>query len=412
MKKQRYLESKNLSILLFLFMFTLYAVIYMTKNMFTSAMASIVEEGFMTKSQTGLINAMFWLVYAPFQIVGGFAVDKYSPYKLIMLGIAGAIVSNIIIYFNQSYYVMMGAWMFNGIIQFGVWPGIFKIVSTQISPKLRGTAVFWLLFSTSVGLGISMLVASFVKHWQQNFLVSIVSLLIMMALYAILNRSLDKKMVEEELTLKKDKDGNAEKQRMLPLIYSSGLIVFMIICLFRMAIDNGIKMVTPVMLMESYKELPAAISTRLSSILIIFSALGTFVSGAMQKKITANEPKAQIILYAVSMMPMAIICFVGRIHYLWVLAALSLTILFVHGAAAFAQSFVAFRFAKQGRSGTVSGILNATASIGNVMASYLFARMAELMPWSGVAFSWLITIFGCGILCVIVSKRWTRFIKD
>ena len=45
--------------------------------MFTSAMAIIVEEGSMTKSQTGLINAMFWLVYAPFQVVGGLAVDKH-----------------------------------------------------------------------------------------------------------------------------------------------------------------------------------------------------------------------------------------------------------------------------------------------------------------------------------------------
>ena len=63
--------------------------------MFTSAMAIIVEEGFMTKSQTGLINAVFWIVYAPFQIVGGIAADKYSPYKLIMIGLLGAAISNV-----------------------------------------------------------------------------------------------------------------------------------------------------------------------------------------------------------------------------------------------------------------------------------------------------------------------------
>ena len=171
----------------------------MTKNMFTSAMAVIVEEGFMTKSQTGLISAVFWLVYAPFQVVGGFAVDRYSPYKLIMVGLAGSVVSNIIIYFNQSYYVMMGAWVFNAIIQFGVWPGVFKIVSTQVAPKMRGTAVFWLLFSTSVGLGMSMLIASFIKHWQNNFLVSIISLVITMAIYTVLNHYLEGKMVEEDV---------------------------------------------------------------------------------------------------------------------------------------------------------------------------------------------------------------------
>lgn len=64
----------------------------MTKSMFSSAMAMIVEEGFMTKSQTGFINVVFWLVYAVFQLVGGFAVDKFSPHKLIMIGLAGAAV--------------------------------------------------------------------------------------------------------------------------------------------------------------------------------------------------------------------------------------------------------------------------------------------------------------------------------
>ena len=62
MNKNKYLESKRLSILLFIFLFLLYAVVYMTKNMFSSAMAIIVEDGFMTKSQTGMINAVYWFV--------------------------------------------------------------------------------------------------------------------------------------------------------------------------------------------------------------------------------------------------------------------------------------------------------------------------------------------------------------
>lgn len=98
MKNQKYLESKPLSIALFLFAFFMYAAVYMTKSMFSSAMAIIVEEGFMTKSQTGLINAAFWFTYAIFQVVGGFAADRYSPYKLIMIGLIGSALSNAVIY--------------------------------------------------------------------------------------------------------------------------------------------------------------------------------------------------------------------------------------------------------------------------------------------------------------------------
>ena len=229
---------------------------------------------------------------------------------------------------------------------------------------------------------------------------------------AVLNRFLDKRMVEEDTYCDNENPkAQIDKAPMLPLMLSSGLIVFMIICLLRVAIDNGIKMMTPVMLMESYDALPAAIATRMSSALIIFSALGIFVSGFVKRKITGNEAKAQVLLYVLSLVPLSAVCFIGKIHYIWILVSLSVTITLVHGAAPFSQSFVALHFEKCGRIGTVSGALNATASIGNILASYIFARMAELMPWQGVTASWLITIVVCGLLGVMVLPRWTRFIK-
>lgn len=412
MNKHRYLESKSLSIIFFLFIFLLYAVVYMTKNMFSSAMAMIVEEGVMTKSQVGLINASYWFIYALFQVFGGVAADKYSPYKLIMLGLVGAVISNTVIYFNQSYIVMIVAWTFNAIAQFGVWPGVFKIVSTQIAPSIRGTAVFWLLLSTSVGLGLSLIIASFVGHWQQNFLVSVISLLIMIILYTFLNLFLEKRMVEEDVPYyEKGKTTKSNQAPMLPLMFSSGLVVFLVVCLLRGAIDNGIKLLTPVMLMESYETLPAVLATRMSSVLVIFSIIGTFAAGIVKSKVTRNEPKAQILFYSVCILPLVVVCMVGRIQYIWILVALSVATLMIQGAAPFSQSFITLRFDRYGRIGTVSGILNATASIGNVLASYVFAKMAEVMSWQGVTLSWLSVVIICCGLCVAVLPRWTKFTK-
>ena len=84
----------------------------------------------------------------------------------------------------------------------------------------------------------------------------------------------------------------------------------------------------------------------------------------------------------------------------------------IHGAAPFGQSFIALHFDRYGRIGTVSGILNATASVGNVFASYLFAKMAEIMPWRGVTASWLLVIVFCCLLCLAVLPRWTRFTRE
>ena len=158
--KSKQLTGMKTSVALFLLLFMAHAIVYMTKNMFSAAMASIVEVGAMTKSQTGLINAVFWLIYGTFQVIGGFAADKVSPFKLVLIGIVSGIVSNAVIYMNQSYGVVLVCWSINAALQFGLWPGIFKIVTTQVAPAFRSTAIFWVLMSTSCGQAISLLVAS------------------------------------------------------------------------------------------------------------------------------------------------------------------------------------------------------------------------------------------------------------
>lgn len=113
-----HLENRKESRYFFFFLWIMYSVVYMTKNCYNGAMAGIVEAGVLSKSQTGLITSVFYLVYAPMQIVGGRAADKFSPEKLIKIGLLGSALSNLIIFFNQNYYVMLAAWTFNAIIQF------------------------------------------------------------------------------------------------------------------------------------------------------------------------------------------------------------------------------------------------------------------------------------------------------
>ncbi len=74
----------------------------------------------MTKSQTGLITAVFYLVYAPLQVVGGIFADKYDPEKLIKIGLIGSGLANLIVFLNQNYYAVLFTWVFNAIVQFAV----------------------------------------------------------------------------------------------------------------------------------------------------------------------------------------------------------------------------------------------------------------------------------------------------
>ena len=97
-----HLENKSVSKKFFWMLWIMYAVVYMTKSCYSGAMASIVHEGVLTKSQTGLITASFYFVYAPLQILGGIFADKYNPEKMIKIGLVGSGVANLINIFQPE----------------------------------------------------------------------------------------------------------------------------------------------------------------------------------------------------------------------------------------------------------------------------------------------------------------------
>ena len=71
----RYFKDKRASLLVLIMIMTSYGFLCMTKYCFSSAMVFIVDEGYMTKFETGTIAASFWAVYAVTQLFGGVPVN-------------------------------------------------------------------------------------------------------------------------------------------------------------------------------------------------------------------------------------------------------------------------------------------------------------------------------------------------
>lgn len=412
--KTKYLENKWHCLILFILCFATYTCVYMTKNMFSAAMASIVSEGIMTKSQVGAISAAYWLVYAPFQIIGGFLTDKYSPFALVSIGLIGSAVSNLIIYTNQSYTVIMIAWIFSAAIQFGVWPGVFKILTDQLNPHYRDKAVFGISFAISVGIALSMITASFVSAWKYNFLFSVILLLALFIAWIFIYGILKRKMRVVEIAnndIEIENENKSHVASMYLLTFKTGFWIIAIVGFFRWMIDTAVVSVTPTMLMESYDGLSSSFATVLSILLVVFSTIGIFISGIVQKRITGNEATASMLFMSACLLPIGVACFVGKLNYLIVLLCLSLSMMLLNGATPFTNSFLASRFVKYGRSGTMWGILNGLASVGNVFASIVFVYIADGWSWNAVVISWLAIMILCVVLCLLVMKRWKSFIE-
>ena len=100
--KTRVLNNRRAGVVLLLTLLVAYAFICMTRACFNAAMSTIVNMGVFTKSQTGVITAVFYAIYGVLQIVGGIVTDHRKPEHFITLGFVGAAIANLVIYCNQN----------------------------------------------------------------------------------------------------------------------------------------------------------------------------------------------------------------------------------------------------------------------------------------------------------------------
>ena len=397
--------------MLFALLFISYSLIYMTKNCYSAAMAAIVDGGIMTKSETGLIAAMFYIIYAPFQIVGGIAADKLSPAKLIVFGSLGAALCNLLVYiFSGNYVAMIIIWSLNAVVQFGIWPSIFKIVVSELCEEHRTRGVFFINFSVTAGLVLSYGTALFIKDWRMNFLLSAITLFVIAAVFFFIYRALSSSMLPYERTKEIGSTGDKKRHTgTLRIVIASGVPLIMIVSVTQGLLNIGLKGLVPVMLMESYDSIGPTVANALNIILILASPVGLFLGRApFLKKL--NYPMALAALLSVSVPMLIIMTYVGRAHVALIMTALVILAVAISAMAIYA-SYVSKSFEWLGVSATLAGLFNCMVALGIVLANYVFTKIAESYGWNTTVIIWLVLACLSLALSLIATPLWKRFLK-
>lgn len=404
-------ENKSISRRFFWFMWVMYSIVYMTKSCFSAAMASIVFEGVMTKSQTGLIVSAFNLVYAPLQLLGGTFADKYDPEKLIKIGLIGGGIANLIIFFNQSYYLVLVVWISNAVIQFALWPSVFKIVSTQIVKEDRKNATYYISFGTTVGLFLAYFVAAFLPSWQYNFLVSAIFLFIFAIVWHIVTKNLENYMIADKKSdeVEQKETENIEDISTLKLFLFSGFAIVIVLCFIRTLVENGIKTLASTMLMESYENVSPLIGNMLNLFIIASGIIGSIiVKEFLYPKRIKSAPTGVAIMFCVSLGCSVALLFLGKANIYLVVASMCiisgcLTAVFL------LFSYCNLRFAKFGKSGVAAGVMNASSSFGIVFSGYGVTIIAEKFGWIAVSILFFVLTAVSIVLALMVIPLWKRF---
>ena len=403
-----HLENKTVSRHFFLFIFMMYAIVYMTKNCFSGALADIVADGVLTKSQTGLITALFYLVYTPLQIVGGIVADKYSPELLIKIGLLGGAVANTIIFFNHNYYVMLVVWTLNAVIQFALWPSTYKIITSQLCRSDKSTMIFLISISSTLGLLMSYVVAAMLPSWELNFAVSAVALFILTAAMHLYDKHLNRFMKPDYEPISITSGKSAYGGSTFKLFMKSGFFLLLIPVVVRCLVGQGSKTLAPLMLNETFGTNPS-FGNLLNVFIIIAGLCGTLlVKLVLYPRIIKNEIVG-LLISGVLLLGFTV-AFVFAPTIPLVVVSLCGIALFATAASLFISYFNA-SFAKYGKNGTAAGISNAAASFGIVLLNYGILKISEIWGWNSVRYLWLILVVVlilCAIGVLLISNKFRR----
>ena len=408
-----HLENKTKSRQFFVFLFFMYALVYMTKYCFNIAMASIVSEGVYTKSQTGLITASFHIFYCPLQIVGGICADRYSPEKMIKTGLIGsAIVNTVIFIFCKQYYVVLTAWILNAVVQFAMWPSVFKIYTSQLVRSDRKSMAFIMSLSSSMGLLFGYLTAAFIPKWQYNFALSAVVLFILAISLHVICKNMNKYMVPDyDVDLNSGKTATHHEST-FKLFLASGFFLMVVVTIIRTMIEQGTKTLAPTMLMESYANISPSIGNLLSVLIIFFGILGTvIIKTVLYPRFIKNEMSGHLAMMIITIPCIVSLRFVGNIPVPFAVASLCGIALFLT-ATHLLSSFYNMYFTKWGKNGTAAGVLNAAASLGIMIESYWFLKVAEKSSWQTVGNIWIVMIVIAVVLNIIAVPLANKFKKN
>ena len=398
-----------------------YFVSYFSRKDFAAVMAGMISDGAIARANAGLVGTMLFAFYGVGQLISGYLGDKIAPKHLIMIGLSATAICNAAMPYLPDAG-MIAVWGINGLAQAMLWPPIVKILSTYLDRKTYVTAH---LVVTSAAHFATVLLYAYVPlcltfmSWQTVFLTAAILAVLSMTAFAVAMSLIIPKECVAEASVPDTSNvpsATVTDEKLMTVLRKSGIFTVFVCIVVVGFLRDGIESWLPMLYSEAFNR-DVSSSTLVSIILPIFSILSiSIVTVLYRKRILGNEVSGSAILFGISLvLAIPLVFFLGMDGAFFRVAALFITACIcgaMHGVNFLLISCLPGRFAKIGRSATVSGVCNSCVYIGAAISTYGIALISERMGWAVTAATW------CGILAIGISfailsyKRYTAMLKE
>lgn len=394
--------KKNQSSTLLIFLFSLtYMTSYITRINYGAIISEMVSATGISKSLLSLSLTGSFVTYGTGQIISGILGDRFSPKKLITLGLFLSVLMNIAVPFCNNPYLMLVCWCINGFAQAFMWPPLVRLMTANFDGRTYDTAVVKISWGSSIGTIVVYLAAPFIisiSSWKWVFWFSAACGAIMIAVWNIFCPDVKQKTVTTENTVTDKKSGTA-------ILFSAPMIAIMIVIILQGMLRDGVTTWMPSYISETYA-LTNEVSILTGVVLPIFSIICFQITAFIHRVWLKNPVTCAGAIFLVGSLSSVLLCiFTGTSAVASVLLSAVLTAA-MHGVNLMLICMVPHHFQKYGNVSTVSGVLNSCTYIGSAISTYGIALISEKFSWSVTLTLWFIIAAIGTIICYISSHPW------
>jgi len=337
----------------------------------------------LTYSTLGIIASSFFITYAIGQIANGYMSVHYNPVKLLIIGVFGSSIMNILFGLSNDFITLLLLWSINGYFQSIGWPTTIRLISSAI--RLSDIGKVFGLFNTSWALGhvlswfFTSIIVSFMG-WRNGFIINgfIFSAIGFTTVTCLLRKELKNFQIANNNDYK-----SITKFRFYLLIIAFLSLSYFIIDFVRYGL---------IVYLPSYiysLEQVLLVSTLISIILPVMGSIGMIITGWLSDKLFRNNEVLLAILLSL-IVTISIYIFPQiyesyRFVGLMILILLSLSL---YGLASQIISIIPAGVISRKYLSMVSGIVNSLGSFGAFTSSIISGIMIEAYGFHSIFKLW------------------------
>lgn len=389
-----------------------YFATYLCRLNYSAVMPQL--DGIFSESQLGTISSVFFICYGFGQLVSGYLGDRLSPRYMVAAGISISSLTNIALFFFNSYSSFIVLWAINGCVQSMVWSPLLRIAGENLDgkeqEKFSVTIASTVPLGTLASYGVSLLTLAFLP-WKYVFLSCGVIELFFALIWFTGTRFVENTHpvhVENETDGKKQSSKSLVK--VLKLMATSGLFMVIFAIMIQGTLKDSVTQWIPTFFSTRF-QMTTTYSLLLTMILPIINVTGAYFASALYKKLH-NEFKTSFVFFAASavllcILPicrnnvwLSLLCMAGVTNCMFAINVMLITML-------------PLRLGACGCVSTIGGILNAVAYIGcgalNIVAGFVLEKSNG--SWDSLFTMWLVLAVTAGVITVICIAPYRKTLR-